>query len=224
MPHHDAAGAADTGLEGIGAVTPAVCGWFLEQLTPSKPNYLMEQLIEVLFPRAGLDRLIDPKSTPESTSASKAQSPKDLSAAVLSRLRLGVFKAEPLRSINRLIAQGKFVKSLQSDATAVRDILSTMTEEALEIGSPDLLARVAIRIDTTQQELSDALVAVQSLQALVRIAEDPEDVPIIYGKRYRTIRVITQADKDSWIAQMVKEGISKDNALKAYDFAERIDC
>ncbi|GFF96931.1 hypothetical protein IFM53868_08800 [Aspergillus udagawae] len=170
----------------------------------------MEQLIELLFPRAGLDRLIDPKSTPESTSASKAQSPKDLSAAVLSRLRLGVFKAEPLRSINRLIAQGKFVKSLQSDATA--------------IGSPDLLARVAIRIDTTQQELSDALVAVQSLQALVRIAEDPEDVPIIYGKRYRTIRVITQADKDSWIAQMVKEGISKDNALKAYDFAERIDC
>ncbi|GFF22915.1 hypothetical protein IFM61606_08663 [Aspergillus udagawae] len=162
----------------------------------------MEQLIELLFPRAGLDRLIDPKSTPESTSASKAQSPKDLSAAVLSRLRLGVFKAEPLRSINRLIAQGK----------------------ALEIGSPDLLARVAIRIDTTQQELSDALVAVQSLQALVRIAEDPEDVPIIYGKRYRTIRVITQADKDSWIAQMVKEGISKDNALKAYDFAERIDC
>ncbi|KAK6452844.1 hypothetical protein FP744_10009095 [Trichoderma asperellum] len=235
----DAADVADPDLGGLGTVALAICGWLLERLTASKPNKLNDRLVELLFPRDSLDTLVNSRdnvaaAAPTGTVLKETPNlpPKELTAAVLDRLRGDVFNREPLRTINRLVAQGKFEASIPvSIAAGVQAILLTMTEEAVNIGSPDLLARAATRIptftkgqDDVKKGLPEASEVLQSLKGLARITEDPEDIPIIYGRRYRTIRQVTEADKDNWIIQMVKYKMKKENALKAYDCAERIEC
>ncbi|PTB34818.1 hypothetical protein M441DRAFT_154811 [Trichoderma asperellum CBS 433.97] len=221
----------------------SLCAYCIDAADVADPDLgglgtLNDRLVELLFPRYNLDTLVNLKDNAAAAAPTGALleetpnlPPKELTAAVLDRLRGDVFNREPLRTINRLVAQGKFETSIPvSIAAGVQAILSTMTEEAVNIGSPDLLARAATRITTftkgqdVKKGLPEASEVVQSLKGLARMTEDPEDIPIIYGRRYRTIRQVTEADKENWIMQMVKYKMKKENALKAYDCAERIEC
>ncbi|KAJ5713548.1 uncharacterized protein N7483_010729 [Penicillium malachiteum] len=229
----DAAVVADPDLGAISVVALAVCGWILQQLNPCKSADLEDELVKLLFPKTEPNKGLHPskKSDFEVICAnmglefSTFQPPKALSEPVLIQLQHTVFNGEPLRVMCRVLDQGLFGTAIKAPLLApIRAILVTMAQEGHGIGTPDLLTRAATRLKYKEPAFPDALEVVQSLKVLAGIAEDPRDVPIMYRKQYRTLREITQADKQYWITLMIGEGMAKQNALKIYDCAERVDC
>ncbi|KAH6950875.1 hypothetical protein DER45DRAFT_493623 [Fusarium avenaceum] len=220
---NDAANSADPDLGGVNVVAPSIYGWILTQLNSNTSHQLKDQLVGLLFPQAHLDNALN---TVSGAIVLEPTPPKELTGAVLSQLRFNVFNVEPLRTINRLVGEGKFTEAFGNERLfrTVKALLPLIIKEAIDIGNTKLVTEAAQGIEATKKDISDVLEAIISLKGLARVSENPEDIPIIYGKRYVTIRHITQADKESWVPQMVKAGIKRENALKIYDCAERIDC
>ncbi|KAK3295313.1 uncharacterized protein B0H64DRAFT_432086 [Chaetomium fimeti] len=186
-----------------------LCNWLL---TETEKPASAENFFRHLIPRANIDKRFDAQGR-----------------VAAYRLRSRFFRAEPLAAMSVLI--GEFSLSEPARTVAVR-MLRVMGQEGLGAGESELVSRVreaSFRETTTtplpsDEELEAAADFIRSLASLCRVAEEPEDVPQLYNKKYRTVQSITREGVDDFTDVITETGMTKDRASSVHDKAERIDC
>jgi hypothetical protein len=146
-------------------------------------------------------------------------------------LRSRFFRVEPLAAMTVLIDD--FGITERARVVAVH-MLRVMSQEGLGAGASELASwvREASSLETTgphteppsDQELETAADFIRSLAALCRVAEEPEDVPQLYNKKYRTVQSITREGVDDFADVITTTSMTKERAFSVHDKAERIDC
>lgn len=192
-----------------------ICGWLLNELKLAT----VQDLAITLFPRSELVKL-----------AASSDEAKRLEPQTLQDICSRFFNDHPTLVIQVLLRRGLFTLATTLQKTAWF-MLSCLERDNIDINDEQLIQKTlsalsqgAAELQPSRDDLLLALAFVKSMLLLSRVVEDPEDLPRLHKAGIESVRQITQQLKGKFAEQMVAEGMTKDNALKAHDCAERVDC
>lgn len=175
--------------------SPAACKWIVDQAVSAKvdANNPKDVVTQVLFPRPYLNGQANDQ-------------PADVKNA-LDKIRTGLFDAEPIVVLRGLIRWCAKVSKVPSGVsiTAVKfaarllDDLCNSSTGALDFDDPELFPRTVTAVygKLTEAALQkfkpyfvSAVEVVKTLRSLCRIVQEPEDILLLYDKKYYFIRTI----------------------------------
>ncbi|TGO71542.1 hypothetical protein BELL_0561g00040 [Botrytis elliptica] len=191
-----------------------LCGWLLNQLNEDPSIY---NLASLLFPKAQFEIGLRAR-----------QRPSTITIESLEDFRSKFYNNESLEVIIVLLKAGKFSVSKACAVTAQK-ILRVMLSKSLDLEAPNLHNLVSAEMEKNgftllASEFSAALTIIKSIKALLRLVEDPEDVPLLERENYHSVRDISLKNKVEFSTQMQRAGMKEENTLKVHDCAERVDC
>ncbi|KAF7917723.1 uncharacterized protein EAE98_010139 [Botrytis deweyae] len=191
-----------------------LCGWLLNQLNEDPSIY---NLASLLFPKAQFEIGLGAR-----------QRPSTITIESLEDFRSNFYNNESLEVIIVLLKAGKFSVSKACAVTAQK-ILRVMLSKSLDLEAPHLHNVVSAEIEKNgftllASDFSAALTLIKSIKALLRLVEDPEDVPLLERENYHSVRDISLKNKVEFSTQMQRAGMKEENTLKVHDCAERVDC
>ncbi|KAF3916292.1 hypothetical protein ABW21_db0202732 [Orbilia brochopaga] len=193
-----------------------LCHWVFEDLKATNLN----ELASDLFPRSQRDDAVE-KATGNASTKLKPE--------IVQNIWSKFFDGHQLLVMLVLLQNGKFTIPDNHKVVAKR-ILSSMIDDNIDINESRLMEVVKQElVKETGSQPSDAdltagLDFVRTIMLLCRVVEDPEDVPFLHKAGFVSARQISQKNKEDFSNQMASSGMSKNNALKVHDCAERLDC
>ncbi|KAM0425895.1 hypothetical protein ACHAPT_008833 [Fusarium lateritium] len=181
-----------------------------------KPGSAVD-LAERLFPRDGPGFPLDQSGIKSST---------------LEAVRNGFFEEYPLAVMRAFLKHTPYF-SLAGD---IKELVIYLIEQAVTLGcelrSDETLMRMHERYsiegrtdtDTLTKHFPEALKVVKTLNGLCRLAQDPDDVQLLYKEGYRTARAIAAEQKQAFVYAMTNAGLKQESAHATYNAAKRVDC
>ena len=150
----------------------------------------------------------------------------------LDEFRVAFFQDNTLLAIKVLLEQGgRFTLDAQVK-TLAGHIIDAVINHEFEPES-------SVTLDYAKQKSADnkgklpsqfnknyekALTFVKTVKTLGHVARDPEDVALLYGKGWLTIRRIATERRSKFVDAFVPLGMTQENAVALHSAAQRVDC